>query len=53
MGEFLPAQLFRIEPAAEFMRTAPLASADKERVAHANAERILRFNPQGSRHHPA
>lgn len=32
------------EPAAEFMRTAPLAPADKERVAHANAERILRLN---------
>jgi len=31
--------------AAEFIRTAPLASADKERVAHANAERILRLNP--------
>lgn len=31
--------------AAEFMRTAPLAPADKERVAHANAERILRLNP--------
>jgi 2,3-dihydroxybenzoate decarboxylase len=33
-------------PAAEFMRTAPLAPADKERVAHANAERILRLNPK-------
>jgi len=33
------------EQAAEFMRTAPLAPADKERVAHANAERILRLNP--------
>jgi 2,3-dihydroxybenzoate decarboxylase len=32
--------------AAEFMRTAPLAPADKERVAHANAERILRLNRQ-------
>jgi len=31
--------------AAEFMRSAPLAPADKERVAHANAERILRLNP--------
>ena len=31
--------------AAEFMRTAPLAPADKERVAHANAERILRLSP--------
>jgi 2,3-dihydroxybenzoate decarboxylase len=31
--------------AAEFMRTAPLAPADKARVAHANAERILRLNP--------
>jgi 2,3-dihydroxybenzoate decarboxylase len=30
--------------AVEFMRTAPLAPADKERVAHANAERILRLN---------
>jgi 2,3-dihydroxybenzoate decarboxylase len=34
-----------IGQAAEFMRTAPLAPADKERVAHANAERILRLNP--------
>ncbi len=33
------------EPAAEFIRTAPLAPADKERVAHANAERILQLNP--------
>lgn len=32
-------------PAAEFIRTAPLAPADKARVAHANAERILRLNP--------
>ncbi len=32
-------------PAAEFMRTAPLAPADKARVAHANAERILRLRP--------
>jgi len=31
--------------ATEFMRTAPLAPADKERVAHANAERILRLRP--------
>ena len=31
--------------AAEFMRTAPLAPADKARVAHGNAERILRLNP--------
>lgn len=31
--------------AAEFMRTAPLARADKEKVAHGNAERILRLNP--------
>jgi 2,3-dihydroxybenzoate decarboxylase len=31
------------EPAVEFLRTAPLARADKERVAHANAERILRL----------
>jgi 2,3-dihydroxybenzoate decarboxylase len=30
--------------AAEFMRTAPLSPADKERVAHGNAERILRLN---------
>jgi 2,3-dihydroxybenzoate decarboxylase len=30
--------------AAEFMRTAPLAPADRERVAHGNAERILRLN---------
>jgi predicted TIM-barrel fold metal-dependent hydrolase len=33
------------ERAAEFIRTAPLAPADKARVAHANAERILRLNP--------
>lgn len=31
--------------AAEFMRTAPLAPADMEKVAHGNAERILRLNP--------
>jgi 2,3-dihydroxybenzoate decarboxylase len=31
--------------AAEFICTAPLAPADKERVTHANAERILRLNP--------
>jgi 2,3-dihydroxybenzoate decarboxylase len=31
--------------AVEFMCTAPLAPADKERVGHANAERILRLNP--------
>jgi 2,3-dihydroxybenzoate decarboxylase len=31
--------------AVEFMRAAPLAPADKEKVAHANAERILRLNP--------
>lgn len=31
--------------AAEFMRTAPLAPADRTRVAHANAERVLRLNP--------
>ena len=31
--------------AVEFMCSAPLAPADKERVAHANAERILRLNP--------
>jgi 2,3-dihydroxybenzoate decarboxylase len=30
--------------AAEFMCTAPLAPADKERVTHANAERILRLS---------
>jgi len=30
--------------AVEFMRTAPLAPADKERVTHENAERILRLN---------
>ncbi|WP_329364379.1 amidohydrolase family protein [Streptomyces sp. NBC_00669] len=29
--------------AAEFMRTAPLAPPDKAKVAHANAERILRL----------
>ncbi|MEU6403381.1 amidohydrolase family protein [Streptomyces sp. NPDC046985] len=31
-------------PAAEFMRTAPLAPADKARVAYGNAERILRLD---------
>jgi 2,3-dihydroxybenzoate decarboxylase len=31
--------------AVDFIRSAPLAPADKERVAHANAERILRLNP--------
>ncbi|HEY4454687.1 MAG TPA: amidohydrolase family protein [Pseudonocardiaceae bacterium] len=31
------------EQAAEFMRSAPLAPGDKERVAHANAERVLRL----------
>jgi Amidohydrolase len=39
---------YPLEPtgqAAEFIRTAPLAPADKERVAHANAERILRLSP--------
>ena len=30
--------------AVEFMRTAPLAPADKDKVAHANAERILRLD---------
>jgi 2,3-dihydroxybenzoate decarboxylase len=30
--------------AVEFIRTAPLAPADKEKVAHANAERILRLS---------
>jgi 2,3-dihydroxybenzoate decarboxylase len=34
------------ERAVQFMRSAPLAPADKERVAHANAERILRLNPR-------
>jgi 2,3-dihydroxybenzoate decarboxylase len=33
------------EQAAEFIRTAPLAPADKAQVAHANAERILRLKP--------
>ncbi|HEY7259938.1 MAG TPA: amidohydrolase family protein [Trebonia sp.] len=31
--------------ATEFIHTAPLAAADKARVAHANAERILRLTP--------
>jgi len=31
------------EPAAEFMRTAPLTPSDKAKVAHQNAERILRL----------
>jgi 2,3-dihydroxybenzoate decarboxylase len=30
--------------ASEFMRTAPLAPADKHKVAHANAEQILRLD---------
>ena len=30
--------------AVDFMRTAPLAPADKQKVAHANAERILRLS---------
>jgi 2,3-dihydroxybenzoate decarboxylase len=29
--------------AVDFIRTAPLAPADQEKVAHANAERILRL----------
>ena len=33
------------EQAADFIRTAPLAPADKAQVAHANAERILGLNP--------
>lgn len=32
------------EKAVQFIRTAPLAPADQERVAHVNAERILRLN---------
>lgn len=32
------------ERAVQFIRTAPLAPADQERVAHVNAERILRLN---------
>ena len=32
------------EKAVQFIRTAPLAPADKERVAHLNAERILRLS---------
>jgi 2,3-dihydroxybenzoate decarboxylase len=32
------------EAAVQFIRTAPLAPADQERVAHVNAERILRLN---------
>jgi predicted TIM-barrel fold metal-dependent hydrolase len=32
------------EQAVQFIRTAPLAPADQERVAHVNAERILRLN---------
>src|SRR5580700_4823388 len=32
------------EKAVQFIRTAPLAPADQERVAHGNAERILRLN---------
>ena len=31
--------------AVEFIRTAPLAPADQEKVGHANAERILRLKP--------
>jgi 2,3-dihydroxybenzoate decarboxylase len=32
------------EAAVQFIRTAPLAPADQERVAHLNAERILRLS---------
>jgi 2,3-dihydroxybenzoate decarboxylase len=32
------------EQAVQFIRTVPLAPADQERVAHVNAERILRLN---------
>jgi 2,3-dihydroxybenzoate decarboxylase len=32
------------EEAVQFIRTAPLAPADRARVAHVNAERILRLN---------
>ena len=32
------------EKAVPFIRTAPLAPADQERVTHVNAERILRLN---------
>jgi hypothetical protein len=32
------------EQAVQFIRTAPLAPADQARVAHLNAERILRLN---------
>jgi len=31
-------------PAVEFMRTAPLSPEDKEKVAHSNAERVLRLS---------
>ena len=32
------------EKAVQFIRTAPLAPADQARVAHVNAERLLRLN---------
>jgi len=32
------------QAAVQFIRTAPLAPADQARVAHVNAERILRLN---------
>jgi 2,3-dihydroxybenzoate decarboxylase len=32
------------EQAVQFIRTAPLAPADQARVAHVNAERILRLD---------
>jgi 2,3-dihydroxybenzoate decarboxylase len=32
------------EQAVQFIRTAPLAPADQARVAHVNAERILRLH---------
>jgi 2,3-dihydroxybenzoate decarboxylase len=32
------------EPAVQFIRTAPLAPADQARVAHVDAERILRLH---------
>jgi 2,3-dihydroxybenzoate decarboxylase len=34
----------RSAKSVDFMSSAPLAPADKEKVAHGNAERILRLN---------
>lgn len=35
-----------MEPAAEFMRTAPLSDEDRAKIAHGNAERIFHIKPE-------